>query len=245
MKLLKVGELSREAGITVRALHHYDKIGLLRATGQSESSYRLYNQNDVERLQQIISLKSMGLSLSVIGKCLDEEEYDLLKILTLQEATVKTSIKEQEKVQKTLRIMIEKLKQDRVLTTKELLIFIKEIQTMEKYYTPEQLKKIQDRYEKYPKKVKEVEKAWPILFKKFEDAMKAGFLVTDLKVQVLASEAQHYIDLFTGGDKEIEANLDKFSEENRKNAMKQWNVSEEVYDYAHRARQNIKKLKKD
>jgi hypothetical protein len=115
---------------------------------------------------------------------------------------------------------------------------------MEKYYTPEQLKKLKARYEKYPEKVKEVEQAWPILFKKFEDAMKAGIPVTDLKVQVLATEAQHYIDLFTGGDKEIEANLDKFPSENRDNALKKWNVSKDVFDYADRARKNLKSFRK-
>jgi hypothetical protein len=184
----------------------------------------------------------MGLSLEEISQCLDEEAYDLRKILSMQEAAISGSIENLQNVQSTLRIMIDRLALDQSLTTKELLDFMKEVQRMEKFYTPEQLKKLKERYEKYPEKAKEVEQAWPILFKKFENAMKAGLPITDLKVQVLATEAQHYIDLFTGGDKEIEANLDKFSTENRDNALKMWNVSKDVFDYADQARKSIKKI---
>lgn len=243
MRLLKIGELAKAAGVSVRCLRHYDHIGLLQPNSSRESGHRLYNQKDVERLQQIISLKSMGLSLQDIARCLEEEEYDLLKTFTMQEAAIFRDIEALQKIRINLRLMIDRLALDQDLTMKELLSFIKEVQTMEKYYTPEQLEKLKNRYEKYPKEVKEVEKAWPILFKKFEEAMNAGLSVTDLKVQVLASEAQHYIDLFTGGDKEIEANLDKAAEHNRENALKMWNVPKEVFDYANQARMSIKKLK--
>ena len=53
-----------------------------------------------------------------------------------------------------------------------------------------------------------------------------------------------YIDLFTGRDKEIEANFDKFSSENRDNALKKWNVQKDVFDYADLARKNLKSFRK-
>lgn len=244
MKLLKIGELAKAAGITVRSLHHYDRIGLLQPTTARESGHRLYNQKDVERLQQIISLKSMGLSLDAIAQCLDEGAYDLRKTLSMQEVAISNGIENLQRVQRTLRLMIDKLALDQDLTTKELLSFIKEVQKMENYYTPEQLKALKDRMEKYPEKAKEVEKAWPILFKKFEDAMKAGLSESDLKVQVLAKEAEHYIDLFTGGDKAIEANMNKFYEENPEKRSTMWGVTPEVANYVDRAMKNLKKIKK-
>ena len=48
--LVKVGELARRSGLTVRALHHYDSIGSLHPTGRSDSGYRLYSRDDVARL---------------------------------------------------------------------------------------------------------------------------------------------------------------------------------------------------
>lgn len=245
MKFLKVGELAKATGITVRSLHHYDQIGLLRPSGVMESGHRWYGQKDVERLQQIVSLKSLGLSLGDIAQCLDGESYDLQKTLVMHEAAISANIENLTKVHAALRLMVDKLARNQGLAAKELLAFMKEMQNMEKYYTPEQLEKLKDRYARYPDKVAEVEQAWPLLFKRFEEAMLAGLPVGDLKVQVLASEAQHYIDLFTGGDRGIEQNLDKAHTQNQENALKVWGVSKEVFEYADRARKNIKKLKEE
>ena len=160
----------------------------------------------------------------------------------MQEAATSDSIEDLKNIQKTLLILIHRLDHDQSLTTKQLLSFMKEIQKMEKYYTPEQLKYLHDRYKQYPEKAKAIEKAWSELFKKFQDAMESGLPINDLKVQVLASEAQLYIDLFTGGNREVEANLDKISSENH---SKMWNISKELFDYADRARKSLISLRKN
>jgi len=69
--LLKVGELARHAGLTVRTLHHYDEIGLLKPSGRSESGYRLYSHADVARLHGIQALRHLGLALGDIAAMLD------------------------------------------------------------------------------------------------------------------------------------------------------------------------------
>src|SRR6476660_2197765 len=61
--LLKVGDLARRTGLTVRTLHHYDEIGLLKPSGRSESRYRLYGEDDVARLHAIQALRHLGLPL--------------------------------------------------------------------------------------------------------------------------------------------------------------------------------------
>ena len=68
--LLKVGELARRSGLTVRALHHFDDIGLLKPSGRSEAGYRLYNQDDAARLHGIQALRHLGLPLKEIGAML-------------------------------------------------------------------------------------------------------------------------------------------------------------------------------
>src|SRR3954468_8096229 len=68
---LKVGELARSTGLTVRTLHHYDEIGLLKPSGRSESGYRLYGEDDVARLHAIQALRHLGLPLAEIGPLLD------------------------------------------------------------------------------------------------------------------------------------------------------------------------------
>jgi MerR family transcriptional regulator, thiopeptide resistance regulator len=66
-----VGELSRWTGVTVRALHHYDEIGLVRPSQRSAAGYRLYDDRDVLRLQQVLVLRELGVPLQDIGAALD------------------------------------------------------------------------------------------------------------------------------------------------------------------------------
>ncbi len=63
---LRVGAVARMAGITVRTLHHYDQIGLLRPAGRSDAGYRRYTDADLERLQQILFYRELGFALDEI-----------------------------------------------------------------------------------------------------------------------------------------------------------------------------------
>jgi DNA-binding transcriptional MerR regulator len=76
-----VGELSRLTGITVRALHHYDEIGLCRPSARSAAGYRLYNDDDVLRVQQVLLFRELGLPLPEIGAAIDAaaSRADLLR----------------------------------------------------------------------------------------------------------------------------------------------------------------------
>ena len=55
--LLKVGELAKKSGLTVRTLHHYDAIGLLTPSARADNGYRLYNRDDIARLHRIQALR--------------------------------------------------------------------------------------------------------------------------------------------------------------------------------------------
>ena len=82
--LLKVGDLARRTGLTVRTLHHYDEIGLLTPSGRSEAGYRLYSQADVQRLHGIQTMRQMGLALSDIGELLGGEGVSPERIINQQ-----------------------------------------------------------------------------------------------------------------------------------------------------------------
>ena len=66
----RVHEFAEMAGVTVRTLHHYDHLGLLKPHRRTESGYRLYSDRDLARLEQIVVLKFLGLPLSQIGDLL-------------------------------------------------------------------------------------------------------------------------------------------------------------------------------
>ncbi len=80
----KVSEVARLAHVTVRALHHYDEIGLLRPSGRSGAGYRLYSEADLLRLHRIAVGRSLGLALEEIRRTLDDPDVDPRVLLAEQ-----------------------------------------------------------------------------------------------------------------------------------------------------------------
>ena len=80
----QVKEVARLAGVTVRTLHHYDEIGLLVPSGRTEAGYRLYDDGDLLRLQQIVIGRELGFSLEEIRRLLDDPGVDRKETLRRQ-----------------------------------------------------------------------------------------------------------------------------------------------------------------
>jgi MerR family transcriptional regulator, thiopeptide resistance regulator len=80
----QVREVAEIARVSVRTLHHYDAIGLLVPSGRSEAGYRLYEDDDLLRLQQILIGRELGLTLEVIGRSLDDPDFDRRQALLAQ-----------------------------------------------------------------------------------------------------------------------------------------------------------------
>src|SRR5215469_10505665 len=87
-----VGEVAELAGVTVRALHHYDELGLLNPSGRSEAGYRLYSYDDLARLREILIWRALGFSLGDIRSLLDDPAYDRLSALERQRSLVAAEI---------------------------------------------------------------------------------------------------------------------------------------------------------
>jgi ubiquinone/menaquinone biosynthesis C-methylase UbiE len=81
---LKIGEFAKRSGVTVKTLLHYDKIGLLKPSEKTDSGYRIYCEDDFLKLQQITTLKFIGLSLNEIGHILHESGENLENMINIQ-----------------------------------------------------------------------------------------------------------------------------------------------------------------
>lgn len=79
-----VNEVSKLTGISVRTLHHYDEIGLLKPTAATEAGYRLYDDTALERLQQILLFRELQFPLKDIKMILDSPDFDRNKALEQQ-----------------------------------------------------------------------------------------------------------------------------------------------------------------
>lgn len=81
---LRVGEVAKLARVSVRALHHYDHLGLLSPSGRSESGYRLYTPKDLERLQHVLFYRELGFALDEIRDLMADPAFDRREALLQQ-----------------------------------------------------------------------------------------------------------------------------------------------------------------
>src|SRR4051794_2275468 len=80
---IKIGDLAKRTGVSVRTLHYYDEIGLLRPAMVTASRHRLYGPQELIRLQQIKSLRRLGFSLDEVRAVLDAPEFSPAIVLEL------------------------------------------------------------------------------------------------------------------------------------------------------------------
>lgn len=87
--MMTTHEMSRLAGVSIRTLQYYDKIGLLHPTGYTDAGYRLYDDADLERLQHILLFRELEFPLKDIRKIMESPDFDRSKALEQQIALLK------------------------------------------------------------------------------------------------------------------------------------------------------------
>jgi DNA-binding transcriptional MerR regulator len=97
-----VKQLSELAGVSVRTLHYYDEIGLLKPTSVGENGYRYYDDDAMLRLQQILLYREMELELLQIKDILDNPDFDLVSALKSHRVTMREKIKRLESLIQTV-----------------------------------------------------------------------------------------------------------------------------------------------
>lgn len=154
-RLYRVHEFAELAGVTIKALHHYDRLGLLRPS-RTRGGYRLYTVRDLERLEQILALKFLGLPLKQIHAVLNRPALELRQTLRVQRAALE---EKQQILGRAIRAIqtAEAALESGQLADPALLKPIIEaidmrdsIEAMKKYYSEEAWVKQRPRYEQGP-----------------------------------------------------------------------------------------------
>ncbi|MEM7553843.1 MAG: MerR family transcriptional regulator [Cyanobacteria bacterium P01_A01_bin.84] len=144
---MKVGELAKLTGISVRTLHYYDEIGLLSPSKRTDADYRLYSDTDIVRLQQIMSLRQLGFSLGEIRECLQNLNFSLHRTIELHITRLREQIDLSHKLLNRLETINSHSTQS--VSVEDLIQTIEAITMFEKYYTPEQLETLKERRESF------------------------------------------------------------------------------------------------
>jgi MerR family transcriptional regulator, thiopeptide resistance regulator len=210
----RIQEFASIAGVTVRALHHYDRLGLLKPSARSNGGYRLYRDSDLIRLEQIVVLKFVGLSLKQIGRLL-RRESSLSDTLRTQQRVLS------EKRQRLGWAIDAIAEAERSLNGGEpdwnlFKRIVKEIEMQNdtewsrKYYSPEAQKKVDERKKLWsPELQAEVTLRWSELFTDIEKAIADGERPSGILARDLAARWRTLVEGFTGGDPEIQKGLNK------------------------------------
>ena len=226
---LKVGELAKRTGLTVRTLHHYDEIGLVKPSLHTEAGYRLYTRSDVARLQQVLSLRQLGFALGEIRGCLDQPGFAPLEVIRLQVARLREQIELQRKLCERLETLAKhfrtagEVSADEFLQTIEVMTMTEKLaEQVEKYYTPEQLKFFEERRQAGGAEMEEATQKgpqmWTDLFADVDAAMASSVPPEDPKAQELAKRWLALVTLVTGGDPGIYNSMRRMYE-NEDNVM--------------------------
>ena len=133
----KVGELAQLTGITIRTLRFYDQIGLLSPTSHSEAGFRLYTESDISRLQQIMSLKELGLSLERIKEVMFGDQLSLLNIVTFQIERLNENIRLQQQLVQELENVLSRMQRNQVLTVENFANIMRTMRMNHKKYFDE------------------------------------------------------------------------------------------------------------
>ncbi len=212
--MYRVREFAELAGVTVRTLHHYDRLGLLTPKRRTQAGYRLYEAQDLELLEQIVALKYIGLSLGQIRALLRSGPLALLDALRVQRGLL-----EQKRVMldRTIAAITQAESQIRASDTAQPAALKRIIEVIEmegnqdwtsKYATEQGRAKIEARKHLWSPELQErVSRQWSELIADVEQSLSED--PASEKVQALAARWNALIEEFTGCDKDIEESVAK------------------------------------
>lgn len=214
---MKIGELARRSGISVRTLHHYDKIGLLKPAVGGGGEHRLYSKLELARLQRILALRELDFSLAEIHELLDDPRVSLERVVAAQLERLERDIHLRQAVQERLKAIHQTLIHNEDPSIDDVLLTLEAMNQMNdfsKHYSPEQMEYLERRKQLVgAERMGEVQQEWSELFADFASAEAAGLDPQSDEAGVLAERFRSLIEEFTGGDKGIESALGKMNSE--------------------------------
>lgn len=210
---MRVGELAKRTGISVRTLHYYEEIGLLAPSRDNGSRYRLYGASEIARLQQIVSLRQLGFSLDEIHDVLTCAEFSPEQVIAMHMARLEEQIVLAQRLRGRLELIRQALHQAETVSAEEFVQVIEVMKMHDTYYTPEQREYLKKRAETLgEERIRAVEAEWPQLIANVSDAIDAGTDPADPQVQAYARRWMELVREFTGGDPGIAQSLKRMYE---------------------------------
>ncbi|HEX5407108.1 MAG TPA: MerR family transcriptional regulator [Pseudonocardiaceae bacterium] len=140
-----IGELAKASGVTVRALHHYDRIGLLTPEHRTSAGHRRYSGRDVRRLYRIRALCTLGLSLEDIADVLTDDLAGLRDLLAAQLTDVTTRAARLVEMRDRIGDLLQQIDANRLPDTAQFMTTLELMSVYETYFTQQQRDELAER----------------------------------------------------------------------------------------------------
>ncbi len=233
---MRVGDLAKATGLTVRALHHYDELGLVVPSGRTPAGHRDYDAADVRRLYQVVALRRLGFPLAAIREVLDGAAYDPRETVRRQLEETDRRLSAEADLRGRLVHLLNVLDRGDQPTTEDLLRAVEATTMSETYYTPEQLATLEQRRTELGEEgMRQAERDWAEVMAGFEAARVAGTDPADESVQAYAAKARSLLEAFTGGDPAMYASLQRMYETEGPEKASRGAMNAETAEYMQRA----------
>lgn len=200
--LLKIGELAKRTGLTVRALHHYDAIGLLSPSARSDAGYRLYDEADIARLHRILVLRRLEMSLADIGTALTGPQLPLACMMERQIEMLTRQIEGASILRSRLQRLHGKLAMGQEPDPADWLTTLEQMTMYDKYFSQDELRQLP-----LYTRAAEVEAEWQALVSEARQLVDTGVPPADAQAGALARRWMAMVARDTGANPVLFAKL--------------------------------------
>jgi DNA-binding transcriptional MerR regulator len=222
--IMKIGELAKQTGISIRTLHYYDEIGLLSPSHRTEVGHRLYIDQDIIRLQQIMSLRQLDFSLQEIRECLENPAFSLQKVIDLHRTRLQEKMALLHTLLSRLDSIVKGFQTTQSFAIEHLIQAMGTITMSEQYFTPEQQEVLETRF-------REGEMQWQELLAEVRAEMNKGTDLNSPSVRYLARRWRSYMQELIGGDHKIYELLVRIYQREGVEAASWGTLDSETFEY--------------
>jgi DNA-binding transcriptional MerR regulator len=216
-KLRQAKEFAKAAGVTVRTLHVYDRLGLLPPAKRTQSGYRLYGEAQLERLEQILALRFVGFRLEQIKELLHGPKWPLIVALRMQREIIAQQMRKLDAAAQAIEQAESTLTADETADRWKMLRDIIEALKVENdyswtqnYYNEAAKEKLERLRSETPKEVVEQgQRDWAALIADVEEAAARNEDPAAERAQALAKRWRDLVGQFTKGDPDIHEGLNR------------------------------------
>ena len=222
--LMKIGELAKQTGLSIRTLHYYDEIELLSPSHRTDVGHRLYSEQDIIRLQRILSLRQLGFSLSEVRECLASPDYALPQVIDLHCARIREQMAVSRTLLKRLSAIANELQTTQSVAVENLIEAMETITMSEHYFTPEQQAVLDARFQ-------DREAEWQDMMNLARSEMMQNADYSSAKMQAVASYWQRIMKSLIGGDAQIYESFTKIYQHEGGEAASWGTTDTATFDY--------------